>query len=181
MKSQELFDQTGSIKQKLGNRNQLTLTWAGNTEISTLQNHLDEISTIFWKGIEQIIYPEELLATHESRLRFIKAMATSQSGRYPFLHRLIPVGWVIAKSYPVFALNTLVIYPTNSKLAQKLYDRLQDAEADGIQLPTRLNLVHIDQRLQDGRKFTDVVDGLTEPIDWFIQSEEEQEDDFSLF
>lgn len=181
VKSQESLDQTGSIKQKLGNRNQLTLTWAGNTQISTLQYHQDDISNIFWKGIEQIIYPEELLATHESRARFIKAMATSQSGRHPFLHRSIPVDWVIAKNHPVFALNTLVIYPTDPTLAQKLYERLQDAESDGIQFPTLLNLVHIDQRLQDGRKFTDVVDGLTEPIDWFVQSEEDQEDDFSLF
>lgn len=181
VKSQQQLDQTGSIKQKLGERNQLTLTWTGNAEIHSLQYFLDDISRIFWKGFEQVIYPDELLANSEHRSRFIREIANPESGRPAFLHRLIPISWLITLNTPAFALNTLVIYPTDSVLAQRLYERIQGVETDNIQLPTVLNIVHIDQRFQDGRKFTDVVDGLSEPIDWFTQSEDEQEDDFSLF
>ncbi|MCB9437719.1 MAG: ATP-dependent DNA helicase RecQ [Anaerolineales bacterium] len=181
IKSQQILDQTGSIQQKMSGWNQFTLTWKGDLDVRTLSNHLGDIAGIIWRGFEQIIYPEFLFEDNKSIHTFIKALSKVDTGRNEFLHRVIPARWLVNLNVPILPLNTLVIYPTNPSLVQALYERIVDAKTDNIYLPSTLNIVHIDQRFKDGRKFIDVVDGLNEPIEWFVQVEEEQEDDFTLF
>ncbi len=175
------LDEVGSLKQKMQSWQQLTLTWNGNHHIDELHNKLEIIARIFWKGFEQIIYPEELFDDEQSAQNFVKLLAKPEEGRPVFLHRMVPVNWLIKRTTPLFSLNTLVIYPTEKRDAFKLYERLMAAKIDNIDLPALVNIVHIDQRFSDGRRFLDIIDGLNEPLDWFAKTDSEDEDEFTLF
>ena len=163
---------------KMGSWNQFNLIWDGTQSINTLRGKLDEIATVFWKGFEQIIYPTDLLNESSMRNKFIRKLADSTaSQRDPYIHRLIPDHWLIENNAPLFALNTLVIYPIDAKKARKLYQRLITTRDDGVNIPYILNIFHENQQFDDGRQMLDVLDGITEPIGWFIAAEQEKEDD----
>lgn len=180
VQSRVSLDEMGSLRQKIQGWQQLTLTWEGNDGVKELRHKLKVIASIFWKGFEQVVYPEELFEDEASAREFVHFLATSATDRTVFLHRMIPTTWVINDTVPLFSLNTLVIYPTDKSRALQLYDRLMAAKVD-IRLPALLNVVHIDQRFEDGRRFLDVVDGINEPLDWFIKTDHEDEDEFTLF
>ena len=163
---------------KMGSWKQFNLTWGGTQSMNTLVQWLPDIAMLFWKGFEQIIYPSELLADPDIRDAFIKQLATPPgSHRVPYQHRLIPHHWLMEKNTPLFALNTLVIYPTETITARKLHQRVQETEEDNIHIPSILNILHENQRFDDGRPMQDILDGITEPIEWYIAAEEEIEDD----
>lgn len=175
------LDEVGSLKLKIQGWQQFSLTWDGINRVSELRSKLKTIAAIFWKGFEQIIYPEELFEDEKSAQSFIRSLADREADRRVFPHRILPLTWVIQGLVPLFALNTLVIYPTDKKLAFQLFNYLMVAKIDGIRFPAILNIVHGDQRFEDERRFLDVVDGLNEPLDWFIKTDQESEDEFTLF
>ena len=165
-------------QKKMGSWKQFNLIWDGIQSINILRGKLDEIATVFWKGFEQIIYPTELLNEPSIRDEFVRKLADSTAfQREPYIHRLIPDHWLTENNAPLFALNTLVIYPIDPKNARKLYQRLITTRNDGVTIPYMLNIFHENQQFDDGRQMLDVLDGITEPISWFIAAEQENEDD----
>ncbi|MCX6042597.1 MAG: helicase-related protein, partial [Caldilinea sp.] len=134
-----------SIEPTLGNRlgtwRVLNVTWRGPRTLAGLQPCVELIPDLVRSGVQQLIYPEELLAEPVVCDRIVAALAEPDPLRLPQIHRLIPEAWVVEDNYPLFPLATAVIYPTDESRADRLFRSLRRLRRDGIELPGLINVI----------------------------------------
>lgn len=145
------------LKDKMGSWRCLNATWGGARQVDSLVAYLDLFVDLCHAGFQQIIYPIELLENPEVRDRFVRALGAFN--RPMHTHRLLPACWIVEKCYPLFPLNTLIIYPPDEKRAVDLYTTVR-----GTDFPALLNIVHEGIRVEQ-RRFTEVADGLNESVE----------------
>jgi ATP-dependent DNA helicase RecQ len=158
------------IEPTLGNRlgawRILNVTWRGPRTLAGLQPCVELIPDLVRSGVQQVVYPEELLDEPAVRARIVAALAESDPLRPPQIHRLIPEAWLVEDDYPLFPLATLVIYPTDESRADRLFRSLRRLRQDGIELPGLINIIPDGLHLaSEGKRFVEHVDGLTESIE----------------
>lgn len=151
---------------RLGTWRTLNVTWCGPRTLAGLQSCAELIPDLVRSGIQQVVYPEELLDEPTIRDRIVQALAQPDSLRPPQMHRLIPEAWVVEDAYPLFPLATVVIYPTDESRADRLFRSLRRLRLDEIELPALINIIHEGLHLaSEGKRFVEHVDGLTESME----------------
>jgi len=168
---------------KMGGYRQFSLIWEGSSLADFSRKYISDIARIFWKGFEQIIYPEDFLMDPEICEKFIKLLSVPPDpNRVHHKHRLIPINWLLKKNSPTFSLNTMVIYPREVFQSESLLHKIQYLKQVGIEFPYTLNIINSNQKLSNGNYLLDLLDGIDENIDWYLDGvKESSQDDFVLF
>jgi len=151
------------LGKRLGAWRTLNITWRGPRTLAGLLRCAELIPDLVRSGVQQVVYPEELLDEPSIRDRIVWALAQPDPLRPPQFHRLIPEEWVVEDAYPLFPLTTAVIYPTDDTRADRLFRSLRQLQRNGIELPGLINVIPEGLYLaSEGKQFVEHVDGLTE-------------------
>lgn len=154
------------LKNLLGAWRTLNVTWRGPRQQRGLQECVELLPGLVHCGFQQVVYPEELLQDEAIRDHLVQELAQLDPQRPPYLHRLIPDTWVVEENYPLFALATVVLYPTTDKRANSLYRALKRHKDRGIHFPGLINIIPEGLFLSsEGRHFVEHVDGLVESVE----------------
>lgn len=155
-----------ALRMKLNTWSALNVTWEGSPTTNALAEHFSLIIDLVQAGIQQVIYPAELLDEPVRLEQLLSGLAKPSAHTLPQLHRLIPAKWVITDNYPLFPLATAVIYPTEDLAADQLFKALKRARAQGISFAGTVNVIHSSLFLaSEGKHFLEHVDGLKEPLE----------------
>lgn len=170
------------LRSRMGGWRALNVTWSGAQTMGALAVHVGLIPILVQAGVQQIIYPKELLDEATRRVQVLSALASSNPHKPPVLHRLVPDSWVVHEGYPLFPLATAVIYSPDARAADELFRSLERGRANGVVFPATVNVVHFSLYLASaGKFFLEHVDGLTEPIGRAQELLSASEQDIELF
>lgn len=153
------------LSNRLGVWRSLNVTWQGPRILPEMRSIVDVIPPLVRAGFQQIIYPLDLLEDSVLRDELIRTLARPDPQRPPLFHRLVPHTWIIQQDYPLFPLATVVIYPPDDRRGDRLFRSLAKTNENGIRFPATVNIVHEALYLaSEGKRFTEHVDGLREPL-----------------
>lgn len=153
---------------RMGSWRSLSVTWEGTRNIAGMHRIVELIPRLVGAGFQQVIYPAELLESAAIRDVLIRDLARPDPQFLPRFHRLLPHTWITDQDYPLFPLATVVVYPPDDKRADGLFRAIRRASEGAPRFPATISIVHEALHLtSEGKRFTEHVDGLREPLDHF--------------
>jgi len=154
---------------KMGAWKSLNVSWAGQRSVDSLLGVFELLPEIVRLGFQQVIIPDDLFADRDRSATFVRALAQYDREFTVYPHRIIPVSWIGHRNRtPLFPLATVIVYPTDDRSADRVYQSVKMIEKQGVYLPACINIVHSALRLPSaGKQFTEHVDGLSEPFHRF--------------
>jgi superfamily II DNA/RNA helicase len=163
-------DIADAMASKMGAWKALNVSWVGQRNVDSLLSVLELLPEVVRLGFQQVIIPDDLLTDHDRSAAFVRALARHDREFTVYPHRIIPVSWIGHRNRtPLFPLPSVIVYPTDDRSADRVYQAIKLAEKQGVYLPACINIVHTALRLpSEGKQFTEHVDGLQESLDYFV-------------
>ena len=159
------------LNSKLGTWRTLNVTWTGVRIAESLAPFFEVLPLLVRLGFQQLALPDELYTNTDQGADFVRALAQQDKEYTVQPHRVIPLSWVGQRERsPLFPLPTIIVYPTDDRAADRVYQALRTMEVQGVKLPACINVIHAALQLPSaGKLFTEHVNGLKESFDDFLR------------
>lgn len=176
------YDLDEKLMRRLRSYGSILVTWSGKYDEDAKSHYLALIPRLVRSGFQQVIV-SNALAERMSDGNYVPLLSQPREGRRLNAHRVVPTDWLVKRKVPSYPLPTAIFYDLawDGKEANAQFEALFRSDSPAS-FPSVLHFIPLGLVLRSaGKSFTEHVNGLTMPLEDFLQVTEEVQEPLDLF